>query len=166
MAMIRPEHLSDYISVYHLYVLLSCSFNAKSSQIYQQELFQELRAHDELVVIARGLGLLHLVTNLLYAFASARNSLIILVGASERENSWIGEALSELSASSKTQSGQILQKVDDRVGATSRYEFLWSSLTDSLREEKYRQGGVFSITSRILITDLLSGEQLPSIKHD
>ncbi|KAF5016621.1 hypothetical protein F66182_11644, partial [Fusarium sp. NRRL 66182] len=62
---------------------------------YQQDLFNELRNEDELVILARGLGLLRIVTNLLHAFDAAGNNLIIVVGADDRENEWIGEALAE-----------------------------------------------------------------------
>lgn len=62
-----------------------------SLQKYQQDLFNELRNEDELVILARGLGLLRIVTNLLHAFDAAGNNLIIVVGADDRENEWIGE---------------------------------------------------------------------------
>ncbi|KOS40805.1 hypothetical protein ACN38_g8330 [Penicillium nordicum] len=60
---------------------------------YQQELFTELRAEDELVILARGLGLLHLITNLLHFYDAAGNNLVLVVGADERENEWIGEGM-------------------------------------------------------------------------
>lgn len=41
--------------------------------------------------MARGLGLLRLVTNLLHSYDAAGNNLIVVVGADERENGWIGE---------------------------------------------------------------------------
>ncbi|EKV10043.1 DNA repair protein RAD1, putative [Penicillium digitatum PHI26] len=69
---------------------------------YQQELFTELRAEDELVILARGLGLLHLITNLLHFYDAAGNNLVLVVGADERENEWIGEALAEHYATSKS----------------------------------------------------------------
>ena len=49
------------------------------------------RSEDELVLLARGLGLLRLVTNLLHSYDAAGNNLIVVVGADERENGWIGE---------------------------------------------------------------------------
>ncbi|KAG6991181.1 DNA repair protein rad16 [Physcia stellaris] len=58
---------------------------------YQQDVFNELRSEDELLVLARGLGLIRVVTNLLHSYDAAGNNLIILVGADERENGWIGE---------------------------------------------------------------------------
>jgi hypothetical protein len=62
-------------------------------QQYQQDLFNELRAEDELVILARGLGLLRLVTNLLHSYDAAGNNLVLVVGADERENEWIGEGM-------------------------------------------------------------------------
>jgi hypothetical protein len=62
-------------------------------QKYQQDLFTELRAEDELVILARGLGLLRLVTNLLHSYDAAGNNLVLVVGADDRENEWIGEGI-------------------------------------------------------------------------
>ncbi|KAI5303832.1 hypothetical protein KEM56_007143 [Ascosphaera pollenicola] len=59
---------------------------------YQQELLSELRTEDELVILARGLGMLRLVTNLLHTYDAAGNNLVIVVGATDQENEWIGEA--------------------------------------------------------------------------
>ncbi|KAH0556271.1 hypothetical protein GP486_005804 [Trichoglossum hirsutum] len=58
---------------------------------YQQDLFHELRSEDELVILARGLGLLRVVTNLLHSYDAAGGNLIVIVGATDRENGWIGE---------------------------------------------------------------------------
>ncbi|KAF5512636.1 DNA repair protein rad16 [Colletotrichum aenigma] len=111
---------------------------------YQQTLFQELRNEDELVVLARGLGLMRLVTNLLHSYDAAGNNLIILVGAEDRENNWIGEALAEHAAISMSPNARGLTVVNTdftSVGA---------------REKMYAHGGIFSITSRILVVDLLT----------
>ncbi|GJN81237.1 hypothetical protein PLIIFM63780_004769 [Purpureocillium lilacinum] len=112
---------------------------------YQQSLFQELRAEDELVVLARGLGLMRLVTNLLHSYDAAGNNLIVVVGADERENGWIGEALAEhaaISASPRARGLTVVNTDFQSVGA---------------REKMYAGGGIFSITSRILVVDLLTG---------
>ncbi|TEA20412.1 DNA repair protein rad16 [Colletotrichum sidae] len=111
---------------------------------YQQSLFQELRNEDELVILARGLGLMRLVTNLLHSYDAAGNNLIILVGAEDRENNWIGEALAEHAAISQSPNARGLTVVNTdftSVGA---------------REKMYARGGIFSITSRILVVDLLT----------
>ncbi|EFX01926.1 DNA repair protein [Grosmannia clavigera kw1407] len=111
---------------------------------YQQSLFQELRATDELVVLARGLGLMRLVTNLLHSYDAAGNNLILVVNATERENGWIGEALAEHAAISMSPRARGLTVVNTDF------------TTVGTREKMYAAGGVFSITSRILVVDLLT----------
>ncbi|EMC94889.1 hypothetical protein BAUCODRAFT_73572 [Baudoinia panamericana UAMH 10762] len=112
---------------------------------YQQELFSELRAEDALLIQARGLGLLRLVTNLLHSYDAAGNNLILLVGADDRENGWIGEALAEQAATSGSPKCRGLKLVNTDL------------MSVGTREKLYSNGGIFSITSRILIVDFLSG---------
>ncbi|KAI0838243.1 DNA repair protein [Hypoxylon sp. FL0890] len=111
---------------------------------YQQHLFQELRAEDELVVIAKGLGLMRLVTNLLHSYDAAGNNLIIVVGAEDRENAWIGEALAESAAISGAPKARGLTVVNTDFTSVAA------------REKMYAKGGIYSITSRILVVDLLT----------
>ncbi|KAI2637623.1 DNA repair protein [Hypomontagnella submonticulosa] len=111
---------------------------------YQQHLFQELRGEDELVVIAKGLGLMRLVTNLLHSYDAAGNNLIIVVGAEERENAWIGEALAESAAVSMAPKARGLTVVNTDFTSVAA------------REKMYAKGGIYSITSRILVVDLLT----------
>ncbi|MCJ1251197.1 hypothetical protein MMC30_008428 [Trapelia coarctata] len=111
---------------------------------YQQDLFSELRSEDELVLLARGLGLLRIVTNLLHSYDAAGNNLIVIVGAEERENGWIGEALAEHAALSIAPMARGLSQVNTDL------------MSVGTREKMYAQGGIFSITSRILVVDLLS----------
>ncbi|KAH9865054.1 hypothetical protein IAQ61_009000 [Plenodomus lingam] len=112
---------------------------------FQQDIFKELREEDELVILARGLGLLRIVTNLLHSYDAAGNNLILLVGADDRENVWIGEALAEHAAVSNAPKCRGLSLVNTDL------------MTVGTREKMYAQGGIFSITSRILIVDFLSG---------
>ncbi|TQS35908.1 hypothetical protein Golomagni_03658 [Golovinomyces magnicellulatus] len=111
---------------------------------YQQEIFQELRQKDELVIIARGLGLLRLVTNLLHSYDAAGNNLVLLIGADDRENGWIGEALAEQAAISMAPKARGLSVINTDV------------MSVGSREKTYAQGGIFSITSQILVVDLLT----------
>lgn len=111
---------------------------------FQQDIFKELREEDELVLIARGLGLLRIVTNLLHSYDAAGNNLILLVGADDRENVWIGEALAEHAAISNATKARGLTLVNTDL------------MNVGTREKLYAQGGIFSITSRILIVDFLS----------
>ncbi|KAL4747452.1 hypothetical protein BDW72DRAFT_15567 [Aspergillus terricola var. indicus] len=111
---------------------------------FQQDIFTELRGEDELVILARGLGLLRLITNLLHFYDAAGNNLVLLVGANDRENEWIGEALAEHYAVSKTPLARGLKVINtDRA-------------TVPMREKIYAEGGILSVTSRILVVDLLS----------
>ncbi|KAI1339303.1 DNA repair endonuclease XPF [Xylariaceae sp. FL0016] len=112
---------------------------------YQQHLFKELRDQDELVVIAKGLGLMRLVTNLLHSYDAAGNNLIIVVGAEERENAWIGEALAEHAAISMSPKARGLTVVNTDFTSVAA------------REKMYAKGGIYSITSRILVVDVLTG---------
>ncbi|MCJ1310312.1 hypothetical protein MMC25_003974 [Agyrium rufum] len=111
---------------------------------YQQDIFTELRSEDELVILARGLGLLRVVTNLLHSYDAIGNNLIVVIGADERENGWIGEALAEHAAVSRSPMARGLSQVSTDL------------MSVGTREKMYAQGGIFSITSRILVVDLLS----------
>ncbi|KAK1138343.1 DNA repair protein RAD16 [Aspergillus melleus] len=111
---------------------------------YQQDIFTELRSEDELVILARGLGLLRLVTNLLHFYDAAGNNLVLVVGADDRENEWIGEALAEHHAISKTPLARGLKVINTERASVS------------MREKIYAGGGILSVTSRILVVDLLS----------
>jgi len=113
--------------------------------VYQQKLFEELRKEDELVILARGLGLMRLVTNLLHSYDAAGNNLIVIVNADERENAWIGEALAEHAAISMSPKARGLTVVNTDF------------TTVGAREKMYTASGIFSITSRILVVDLLTG---------
>jgi hypothetical protein len=68
----------------------------------------------------------------------------LLVGADDRENNWIGEALAEHAAISMSPRARGLSVVNTDV------------MSVGTREKLYAQGGIFSITSRILVVDLLT----------
>lgn len=88
---------------------------------------------------------MRIVTNLLHSYDAAGNNLILLVGADDRENVWIGEALAEHAAISMAPKCRGLSLVNTDL------------MSVGTREKMYAQGGIFSITSRILIVDFLSG---------
>ena len=84
------------------------------------------------------------MTNLLHSYDAAGNNLVLVVGADERENGWIGEALAEHAAISMSPKARGLSVVNTNV------------MSVGTREKMYAQGGIFSITSRILVVDLLT----------
>ncbi|KAB8336870.1 hypothetical protein FH972_021178 [Carpinus fangiana] len=110
-----------------------------------QDLFKEICDEDSLVVLARGLGLLRVIANVLHAYDAARNNLVLVVGADERENEWLGESLAERAAVSMAPKAKGLRLVTTDL------------MTVGTREQMYSTGGLFSITSRILVVDFLSG---------
>lgn len=72
------------------------------------------------------------------------HNLVVVVGADERENGWIGEALAEHAAISRAPAARGLSSINT------------DTMSVGTREKMYSQGGIFSITSRILVVDLLS----------
>ena len=93
------------------------------------------RSEDELVLLARGLGLLRIVTNLLHSYDVAGNNLIVLVGADERENGWIGEALAEHAAISRSPLARGLSQVNtDMMSVGTRYRVHSTIRIDSMAE--------------------------------
>lgn len=68
----------------------------------------------------------------------------MVVGAEERENGWIGEALAEQAAISMAPRARGLSVVNTDL------------MSVGTREKMYSHGGIFSVTSRILVVDLLT----------
>lgn len=85
------------------------------------------------------------MTNLLHSYDAAGNNLVLLVGADDRENGWIGESLAEHAAISMSPKCRGLSLVNTE------------SMSVTTRQRLYARGGIISITSRILIVDMLSG---------
>lgn len=111
---------------------------------FQQDIYNLLRGEDILILLARGLGLLRIVTNLLHSYDVAGNSLVIVVGADDHENEWIGEALAEHHAATRSPLSKGLKVINT------------DKATVAAREKIYMDGGVVSVTSRILVVDLVS----------
>lgn len=87
---------------------------------------------------------MRLLTNLLHSYDAAGNNLIVVVNAEDRENNWIGEALAEHAAISAASLARGLTVVNTDFTNVGN------------REKMYARGGIFSITSQILVVDLLT----------
>nr|WJN24993.1 single-stranded DNA endonuclease [Sporisorium sorghi] len=92
---------------------------------------------DALVIIARGLGLRRIVSTILRIYDSP-NSLVVLVNATSEEESGIGEELTTLGVRKPG-----LRAIHHEMPAKQRFEM-------------YLSGGIMSVTSRILVVDMLS----------
>ncbi|CDO93814.1 unnamed protein product [Kluyveromyces dobzhanskii CBS 2104] len=117
-----------------------------------------LVSENVLLVIGKGLSVLSIVTNLLYTLCTPtridgtdKRSLVLVLNASSEDEDIIAEELMELQWSCNE---------DDEEGKPSNRPFTVIS-SDSFsvdqRSKRYQQGGIISVTSRILIVDLLSG---------
>ncbi|CED82579.1 Structure-specific endonuclease ERCC1-XPF, catalytic component XPF/ERCC4 [Phaffia rhodozyma] len=92
---------------------------------------------DDLLIVAKGLGLRKIVCTLLKIYDGEKN-LVLLINASPDEENGIGELLGIMGVRKPG-----LRKITHEMPSKERNEL-------------YLQGGIFSITSRILIVDLLT----------
>ncbi|KAK0467113.1 uncharacterized protein EV420DRAFT_666448 [Desarmillaria tabescens] len=109
---------------------------------FHTKIIQEI--HDpstsELVLLARGLGLRRIVCTLMKIYDSPQN-LILLVNATPEEETEIGEELGIMGCRKPG-----LRVVDYETG------------TSKDRQNLYKNGGLISVTSRILVVDMLQND--------
>lgn len=130
---------------------------------FQRHILEQLTApgpeSDGLVLLARGLGLRAVLCSLLETYAE-EESLVVVVNATPEEEIGLGEEL-----------GMKLTTVAFEMPAKDRYapRFAVTLCASSMlmacyrlrcRQAAYKKGGVVSITTRILIVDLLL-ERIP-----
>lgn len=96
-------------------------------------------ATSDLLVIARGLGLRRIVCTLMKIYDSPQ-SLVLLVNATPEEESEIGEELGIMGCRKPG-----LRVVGYETGSKDR-------------QDLYKQGGLISVTSRILVVDMLQSD--------
>lgn len=109
---------------------------------YQREILDELLAEDGFLILSRGLGLRRIICALLKIY-SHTNHLVILLNTPANEEIIIKEELAEMGVRKPG-----LRVVNNEMGTKERSEL-------------YLSGGILSITSRILIVDLLT-KRIPS----
>ncbi|SCW04039.1 LAFE_0H04566g1_1 [Lachancea fermentati] len=112
-----------------------------------------LISEDCMLVLGKGLGIEPIIANLLYVLATPtridgqeKRSLVIVLNANEQDNNVIKEEIMELSWTSEAED---YQRPFNVVTA--------DTLSIDQRQKLYLEGGIISVTSRILIVDLLSG---------
>ncbi|KAJ1972664.1 DNA repair protein RAD16 [Dimargaris verticillata] len=104
---------------------------------FQKQILAEVNEQDGLLVLARGLGLRTIVLHLLRAYADPRN-LVLLLNTPADEEAYYRKALA-------------------CTGATKgQFKAVKTDTYTQDRSDLYRQGGVLSITSRMLVMDLLT----------
>ncbi|AJW13891.1 Rad1p [Saccharomyces cerevisiae YJM1336] len=134
---------------------------------FQQKVVENsLITEDALIIMGKGLGLLDIVANLLHVLATPtsingqlKRALVLVLNAKPIDNVRIREALEELSWFSNTgkDEGDAAVESDDELFERPFNVVTADSLSIEKRRKLYISGGILSITSRILIVDLLSG---------
>ncbi|KAJ9098668.1 hypothetical protein QFC21_004316 [Naganishia friedmannii] len=92
---------------------------------------------DDLLVLAKGLGLRRIICNLMKLYDGERN-LVLLVNASPNDETGLGEELSTMG----------VRKPGLRV--------VGHEMQSKARKSLYESGGLISVTSRILVVDMLT----------
>ncbi|EGG12539.1 DNA repair protein rad16 [Melampsora larici-populina 98AG31] len=98
---------------------------------FQESVLSDLKQEDALIVLARGLGARSIIGNFLKTYTKSNPKPVIVVNATLEEESGLKDDL-----------GMQLVSIGHEMGSKER-------------ERVYQRGGVLSITSRILIVDLL-----------
>ena len=134
--------------------------NANTLLPFQTEILQTIHdpAASELTLLARGLGLRTILCTLLKIYDSPTN-LVVIVNAHADEELAIGEMLGVMGCRRPG-----LRIVGYGTGRRDRYNFVCKFLgffhlkNAFLRQELYKQGGLFSVTSQILVVDMLQAD--------
>ncbi|CUM45412.1 uncharacterized protein AC631_02589 [Debaryomyces fabryi] len=138
---------------------------------FHQEIVEDMLSKDGLLILGRGLGWELVTANLLHALSAptvilqsngkekkTKKSLLILLNSREEEIFKLSEDLTEL------------RWIDKRNEDTNESGFDHpplitiggDSMTVDKRKRVYENGGIVSVTSRILVVDLLSGVVQPN----
>lgn len=135
---------------------------------FQQQIIETLLVtEDPLLILGRGLGLSNIISNLLNILATPtcingkrKRSLVLVLNASSRDNIQIAEQIQELVWATNTGD---LEKSDIENGVNSSFSIVTAdSHSVDNRSKLYSYGGIVSVTSRILIADLLAGVVSPN----
>ncbi|CCE62341.1 hypothetical protein TPHA_0C01850 [Tetrapisispora phaffii CBS 4417] len=130
---------------------------------YQQNIVEHvLISEDPLVIMGKGLCMASIVANLLFILVTPtkignvlKRSLVLVLNASPNDNKHIEEELQELYWLSQDEDFEIND--DLKENPRSFNVVTADSLSVDNRRKLYLSGGIISVTSRILIADLLSG---------
>ncbi|KAE8891009.1 DNA repair endonuclease [Phytophthora fragariae] len=109
---------------------------------YEREIVEELYAQDGVLVLGRGLGLLRVLASFVRLYCSPR-SLVLCLNANEQ-----AATLRRLVLALGLDRRLLPRVVDARINLNER-------------QQMYKRGGVFFVTARILVVDLLSNHVDP-----
>lgn len=135
---------------------------------FQEKIVVDLVEEDALLVLGRGLGIDQIVSNLLHVLLQStgdnKRPLIMLINASEEENRLIEESLMELAWNYDDDPDH----EDNHESSNKKTAFGFSSIigdagTVDRRRDLYANGGIVSVSNRVLVTDMLSHVVEPKV---
>ncbi|KAI8320507.1 hypothetical protein GQ54DRAFT_298589 [Martensiomyces pterosporus] len=109
---------------------------------FQRQILNNLLDEDALCVVARGLGLDRILAELSRVCATPR-ALVFLLHASEQDETDLQHQLMQMRSGEDADQAAEMRVVKNETSSSARAQL-------------YRQGGLLSVTSRILIADLLN----------
>ncbi|KAF4149743.1 ERCC4 domain [Phytophthora infestans] len=112
--------------------------------LYEREIVEELHGQDGVLVLGRGLGLLRVLASFIRLYCSPR-SLVLCLNANEQ-----AATLRRLVLALGLDRRLLPRVVDARNNLNER-------------QQMYKRGGVFFVTARILVVDLLSNHVDPGL---
>ncbi|KAJ2856290.1 DNA repair protein RAD16 [Coemansia erecta] len=110
---------------------------------FQRKVLNELLDQDALCIIARGLGMERILAELCRV-CSTRQALVFLINASDEDEDRLKHSFMQMRSGEGVDQETELAVVKNETNSSSRAQL-------------YRTGGLISVTSRILIVDLLNG---------
>lgn len=138
---------------------------------FHQEIVEDMLSKDGLLILGRGLGWELVTANLLHALSAptvvlqsngnekkTKKSLLILLNSREEEIFKLSEDLTELRWIDKR--NEIIN--ESGFDQPPLITIGGDSMTVDKRKRVYENGGIVSVTSRILVVDLLSGVVEPN----
>jgi DNA excision repair protein ERCC-4 len=112
-------------------------------------------ATSDLLILARGLGLRRVVCSLMQIYDSPQ-SLVLLVNATPEEESAIGEELGIMGC--RRPGLRIVAYETPRKERCVMHFFPRTYSYQVISQELYKRGGLLSVTSRILVVDMLQND--------
>ena len=126
---------------------------------FHKEILEEIHdpSKSDLLILARGLGLRRIICTLMKIYDSPQN-LVLLVNATPEEEVAIGEELGIMGCRKPG-----LRIVGYEMGKRDRSALFHPSsegvrCSHSSRQDLYKKGGLISVTSRILVVDMLQSD--------
>ncbi|KAJ1610324.1 RAD1 and NH2 terminal ERCC4-like helicase domain [Cryptosporidium canis] len=131
---------------------------------FQQSIQNDIRNNKScLIVLSKGLGTFHVIYNYLSTLEISTGNIIIILNLSLPEIESF--KLFALSMDYRQDRGNPTEMIDNNTILSKKLIIINSGVNLSRRKEFYHRGGIFIVTSRILLTDLLSERlEISSIK--